>query len=142
MPTDQPLTLGQYLRQERKRLGMSVDELVSRSGINRSHLFRIERDQRTPKPTTLTRLATALDLDLADLSAVAGYPVASELPAPMLYLRAKYRDLPEADLAALTADVARVLAEHGLDGDSRPGPGEDEAGNAPTASSHSKGGRS
>jgi transcriptional regulator with XRE-family HTH domain len=128
----QALRLGQYLRQKRRALGLSTQEVANRSGVNRAHLVRIESGTWTPKPETLKAVAKALDLDLADVWTVAGFREATELPAPMLYLRAKYRDLPESTIAALSRDVAKVLEEHGLTGEGLKG---DEPGDASTASS-------
>jgi transcriptional regulator with XRE-family HTH domain len=140
----QPTSLGAYLRQRRQSLGLSTQEVANRSGINRAQVVRIENGTSAqPGADTLKGLAAALDLDLSDIWAMAGYREAADLPTPMLYLRAKYRDLPESDLAALSRDVARILADHGLGGNGEPAPGEDELDDdAFTASSHSKGGTS
>jgi transcriptional regulator with XRE-family HTH domain len=96
--------------------------------MNYQTVLRIEQGEfATPGPDKLKALARALQLDLTDVWSMAGYAFDTDLPAPLPYLRAKYRDLPAKELRALSRDVARVLAEHGIDGTSRPAPGEDEA---------------
>lgn len=124
----QPATqLGTYLRQRRETLGLSVRGLARRSGLNHQTVNRIERGEfATPGPDKLKALATALELDLTDVWAMAGYGFDTDLPAPLPYLRAKYRDLPAKELAALSRAVAQVLAAHGIDASHGPAPGEDE----------------
>lgn len=120
--------LGDYLRKHREVQGLSQRRLAQASGINQSTVIRIERgDFVNPTPDTVRALATTLDLPLSDVWRVAGYEVDPELPAPMPFLRAKYRDLPADQLEALTKDVADVLKQHGIDPEGRPAAGEDEA---------------
>lgn len=129
--------LGQYLRNRRRELGLTTLEVATRSGINRAQVVRIENGtSASPNADSLKGLARALDLDLADVWAAAGYQEASQLPAPMLYLRAKYRDLPESALQTLSKEVARVLREHGLESTTRPAPGEDETDDETLTSPH------
>lgn len=128
MNKNRAVALGRYLRTRREQLGISARELGRVSGMNYQTVLRIEQGEfATPGPDKLKALAQALRLDLTDVWSLAGYGFDTDLPAPMPYLRAKYRDLPAKELTALSRDVARVLAEHGIDGNRRPAPGEDEA---------------
>jgi transcriptional regulator with XRE-family HTH domain len=125
--------LGRYLQRKREALGLSARQLARMSGMNYQTVLRIEQGEfATPGPDKLKALAHALGLDLTDVWSMAGYGFDTDLPAPMPYLRAKYRDLPANELAALSRDVARVLAAHGIDGNRRPAPGEDETDDIPT----------
>lgn len=145
MTDSRVIQLGNYLRHRREQLGWSARRLGRLSGLNYQTVTRIEQGEfDRPGPDKLKAMAEALDLDLTDVWAIIGYDTANELPAPLPYLRAKYRDLPEDDLDALSRDVARVLRAHGIDGGGRPVPGEDEFDDEPplTASSPSKGGTS
>jgi transcriptional regulator with XRE-family HTH domain len=128
MDHEQAVQLGKLLRDRREELGLSTRRLAEISGVNHPTIIRIERgDFATPGPDKLKALAKALDLNLADLWNVAGYGSDTDLPSPVRYLRAKYRDLPEATVQALSRDVEAALKRHGIEPTSGPAPGEDEA---------------
>jgi transcriptional regulator with XRE-family HTH domain len=119
--------VGEYLRIAREAKGLSQRRLALLSGINQSTVIRVERgDHTNPSPDTLKALARALELPLEELRTIAGYGVGSSLPEPMPFLRAKYKNLPDDQLDALTRDVATVLREHGIDPNGRPSAHEDE----------------
>jgi transcriptional regulator with XRE-family HTH domain len=52
------------LHQERVRIGLSMNALAERSGLNQSAVSLIERRLRSPNLETLLRLADALEIDL------------------------------------------------------------------------------
>lgn len=119
--------IGEYLRTAREAQGLSQRRLAILSGINQSTVIRIERgDFTSPSPDTLQALAGTLNLPLEEVWTIAGYGAGSALPGPMPFLRAKYRDLPDDQLDALTRDVAEVLKRHGIDPNGRPVGNEDE----------------
>ena len=118
--------LGNFFRDRREELGLSAREVGRRSGVNYQTVIRIENGEfDRPGPDKLKAMADSLDVTLNTVWEIIGYSD-TRLPEPMPYLRAKYRDLPSADLDALSLDVARVLRSHGIDGFGRPLPGEDE----------------
>ncbi len=120
-------TLGQAIRARREALGLSGRELAERIGAPNSTIVRIESGEITaPTPDTLARLAAALRIDLADLYALADYPMPKALPTFRPYLRSKYRDLPPAAVDDLTRAFKRVIEKHGYDPDG-PASGQDEA---------------
>ncbi len=136
------LYLGEYLSARRHELGLSTHEVARRSGVNQAQVSRIEQGvARNPNPDTLVGIAKALELETADVWTAAGYSNAIDLPSPMPYLRAKYRDLPEAQLRALSRDVSDALRRQGIDPSGRPKPGEDETPEPSTHSSPKKGGQ-
>lgn len=61
--------LGAAIRSLRRARKMSQERLAIASGTARPCLSRIERGLAVPKLPTLTRISSALDVDLADLFA-------------------------------------------------------------------------
>lgn len=73
----------------------------------------------------LQALATALDLELADLYSAVGYSSAESLPSFTPYLRSKYGDLPAPAQAELAQSFQHIAHKYGYDANG-PAPGEDE----------------
>ena len=122
MDPDQAKALGQYLRSRREALKLSTRGLAALAGVPDSTIVRFEQGAyAAPSPDKLARLAEALGLNLADVYALANYAAPADLPSVGPYLRTKYRDLPPEALDALSRDVSRVLARHGID-PTGPGP--------------------
>jgi len=83
--------LGRLLESHRRQAGLSLDQLASAVGIDKSTIFRIEQGRiEAPSPQKLQRLATALGTEVEDYFALAGYFTAHGLPGLGPYLRAKY----------------------------------------------------
>jgi transcriptional regulator with XRE-family HTH domain len=100
----EPSTLGEYLRAERERAGISQRHLASRVGIHNSYLARLENGETAnPAADLLQRIADILEISSADLLAFIGVKPPEGLPDLAPYLRAKYR----LDDAAI-----REMAEH------------------------------
>lgn len=94
--------LGEYIRQRRDVLNMSLRQLAERSGYSRGSLSLIENGLRAPTPETLQRIAEALRVDYEDLYAVSGISLPEKLPELDAYLRTRYRDeLTAADRRSL-----------------------------------------
>jgi transcriptional regulator with XRE-family HTH domain len=56
-----PITLKDKLREHRKKLGYSLDDLARLSGSSKSYLWELEnRDQRRPSAEKLTKIAEVL----------------------------------------------------------------------------------
>jgi len=54
------------LRQQRESAGLSLDEVASRSGIDKAQLSRLENGKvQDPRPSTLSRYARAIGKRLA-----------------------------------------------------------------------------
>jgi len=64
---DPRLALGRQVARLRRARGLSQEALARRSGLSRSYLASLERGHRNVGLVNLHRLATALDLALADL---------------------------------------------------------------------------
>ena len=126
MKPKQAKKLGRYLRDRRNELGLSVRDLEEIAEVSNATIVRFEQGAfAAPAPDKLSRIAEALKLSLADVFALAGYAVPSDLPTFNGYLRTKYRGLPAPAVAELERSFARVAKRHGFNPDG-PAPGEDE----------------
>ncbi len=118
--TPDPLAarIGARIRSFRKEQRFSFDAFVEETGLGRGYVSELERGLVVPTVATLTRVARALELTLADL--VVGEtererlfedtrgmpdPRVRQLRAAALQIRAEY--VAEAERALLVADVAR-----------------------------------
>ena len=63
------MNIGPTIRNFRLRKGMSQGDLEDRAGLPHCRLSRLERGDATPSLDTLARLATALDVPLAQFVA-------------------------------------------------------------------------
>lgn len=61
--------LAQRIADLRARRGWTLAEFAERSGVSKSMLSKVERQEASPTATTLLRLAAALELTLAELMA-------------------------------------------------------------------------
>lgn len=59
--------LAARIRDERKRLGWTLDRLAARAGISTGFLAYLEQNKKKPSLATIDRLAHALGLPIADL---------------------------------------------------------------------------
>ena len=66
-PTPQLVMLGLAVRRCRRERDLSQEALAARAGVGAKHLGEIERGNSDPRVTTVIRIATALDLRVADL---------------------------------------------------------------------------
>jgi transcriptional regulator with XRE-family HTH domain len=118
--------LGQWLRERRQEAGIGTTDLAKRTGINDATITRIEQGViARPDPRKLSRIADILELNLADVYAMAGYATTTDLPSFQPYLRRKYQDLPEDALDDLQQAFDRIVKQHGYDPHG-PRNGEDE----------------
>lgn len=59
--------IGHNIRQQRKRLGWSQEELAIKSRLNRSYIGGVERGERNIRISTVSKLAQALGIPPSDL---------------------------------------------------------------------------
>ena len=59
--------LGERLRDQRLKLGVSQEEIAHLAGLNVSNFGKIERGMSNPTLHTIVRVASVLDLDPGDL---------------------------------------------------------------------------
>jgi transcriptional regulator with XRE-family HTH domain len=106
----QNLTLGQYLEQARQETGCSIRQLAAESGVHRSSIDRLLRDEvDEPSPDTLSRIASALELNSADLFVLAGLPIPRKLPSVDVMLRTEY-GLSDKGLAEAKRNIEAIAA--------------------------------
>lgn len=143
MNSRQAEKLGARLRRQREALELTVRDLAARSGMSFSTIARIEQGLfDKPRPEKLAALADALGLNQTEIMRQAGYRPLTNLPAPAMYLRAKYRHLASEQLEAMGRDVEKVLKRYGIS-PSEPAAGEDERseGKPRAVAKSKKGGR-
>ena len=68
MNTAPLVILGQRIREHRKALGWTQEELADRAGIDRSYVGGVERGDRNLTFTVLCRLCESLHCDVAALT--------------------------------------------------------------------------
>jgi transcriptional regulator with XRE-family HTH domain len=78
----EPSRIGERLRAERQRKGMTVREIARRIGVSPSLISQIERDKVNPSVATLWALVTVLGLHMGDLFANADAPPGLRPVAP------------------------------------------------------------
>ena len=60
------------LEDERRRQGLSLNEVATRAGLSHTMVMRVEKHERLPTIDTLLRIAEALECDLGLLIQSAG----------------------------------------------------------------------
>ncbi|HIG25126.1 MAG TPA: XRE family transcriptional regulator [Acidimicrobiia bacterium] len=65
---------GPLLRQRRKELKWTLDDLAAHSGVSRSMVSQIERSETNPTFATLWNLTQALNIDFSDLTTPTAEP--------------------------------------------------------------------
>jgi transcriptional regulator with XRE-family HTH domain len=55
-------SLGEFIREKRKALGLTQEELCEKVGIEQGYLTQIERNKRIGSPETIVRIARALGI--------------------------------------------------------------------------------
>ncbi len=126
MNPSQANRLGEWLRERRREAGLGTTELAKRTGINDATITRIEQGFiAKPDPRKLSRIADVLDLNLADVYAMAGYAAPSDLPSFQPYLRRKYDGLSDQAIDDLEQAFERIIKKHGYE-PTGPRRGEDE----------------
>jgi len=104
---DETQNLGSIVRQQRNRLGLTLRDLLAKSGVSLSNLGRIEKAQRYPSARILRQIAKPLNLDEKELFNLAGYLPTDQLTTPDLE---KYKMLAELDVLInrTTADLNHI----------------------------------
>lgn len=117
-------TLRRLLRAARENAGLSIRQLSEDSGVDKAMISRMESGEtKTAQLGTLNKLATALEVDPARFYESAGYFADQAMPAPAIYFRSQYGQLPDEAVEQLERYACRLQQRYGV---SRPKPGEDE----------------
>jgi transcriptional regulator with XRE-family HTH domain len=100
-------TVGQTLKQARKALGLTQQQLAARMGVKPAYVAGLESDKWRPSLGLLSRLAPALDLEPKKLFLLA-YPEARSL------ISAKPRRRPRDHAWRAFVKNKRLLARHNV----------------------------
>lgn len=71
--------LGDFLKENRVSLDISLRKLAEISGVSFSHLSKIERGEHQPSKETLEILAQSLNIDIYQLFLLAGYSTEADM---------------------------------------------------------------
>jgi transcriptional regulator with XRE-family HTH domain len=109
MSKSQSKALGRLIARERAKTKLTQRALAEKAGVTHPTILRLERAEfGRPDPKKLQRIAHALDLDVADFFALAGYVPSESLPSFGPYLRIRWaEELSEEDRRALERDFER-----------------------------------
>ncbi|MHB8464800.1 MAG: helix-turn-helix domain-containing protein [Acidimicrobiales bacterium] len=122
MTQEQAHQVGEFIREARDRLAMSLRDLASRCGVHATTIRKIEQGQiAQPSPQVLQRIARAIGCDYEDLAALAGVSLPEGLPTLPVYLRTKY-ELSQDEIRQVDGYVRylREQHEHEADDDAQP----------------------
>ena len=61
------LKFAQQVRQARKKLGISQEELADRAGVHRTYIGMIERAEKNITLINIEKISRALDIKISDL---------------------------------------------------------------------------
>lgn len=96
MPDANMNPLAELIRMTRESAGLTLYALEAKSGVPRSHIFRMESGKATnPGKDVMNRLAKALDIDAEALYEAHWKTNQQPLPGASTYLRSRYRLTPE-----------------------------------------------
>lgn len=109
---EQPVSLGEFLRNAREAAGLSKLQLATMSSLGRMTIQRLETDYYDePSPDDLVRLARALELNETDLFLLAGLPVPKRTASLDVMLRTEYGLPPEA-IDEAKRNIAELVAKY------------------------------
>lgn len=110
---EQPVSLGEFLRNARETAGLSKLQLATMSGLGRMTIQRLETDwyAEPPTPDDLVRLARALELNETDLFLLAGLPIPKRAASLDIMLRTEYGLPPEA-IDEAKRNIAELVAKY------------------------------
>lgn len=61
------IKFGEKVREERKKKGLSQEQLAEKAGVHRTYIGMIERGEKNITLANIEKIAKALDLEFADL---------------------------------------------------------------------------
>lgn len=118
MKPAQVKAIGAFLRSKREALGLSMRDLEAISGVGNSVIARFETGQfGRLDPDKLARLSRALGVPLNDVLAAGGITSGADLPRYGVYLRTRYQEIPEEEIAKIERYFARIAHRYGIDED-------------------------
>jgi transcriptional regulator with XRE-family HTH domain len=114
MKPERATGLGQLLKAKREERALSTHRLAAAAGMDQATIVRLEAGSiAAPRPDKLSRIALVLGISGADVFALAGYTVPTDLPSLRPYMQAKYDGLLDEDLDRIETYVARIAKKRG-----------------------------
>lgn len=104
--------LGLLLRGYRRRMNLTKAQLAQRAGVSASFVTYIEKGQRRPSLTMLTRLMQALDLTASERRALfraGGYQPMGEIVPRLSNLSEQLAELPQPERDELIEEFSRMI---------------------------------
>ena len=115
--------LARAIRDRRQEMELSARELARRAGVDNATIVLLEQGKiPLPRVDTVRSIPQVLNLPLADIYTTINWLPEDALPSLRPYMRAKYAELSEADLAEIERFV-NVVSNRNRKGPAR---GEDE----------------
>ncbi|WP_300464826.1 helix-turn-helix transcriptional regulator [uncultured Nocardioides sp.] len=115
--------LARAIRDRRQEMELSARELARRAGVDNATIVLLEQGKiPLPRVDTVRSITQVLNLPLADIYTTINWLPEDALPSLRPYMRAKYAELSEADLAEIERFV-NVVSNRNRKGPAR---GEDE----------------
>jgi len=116
MKPERAQQLGRLLKARREERGLSTHRLAAAAEMDQATIVRLEAGSIVaPRPDKLSRIAQVLGISGADVFALAGYVVPSDLPSLRAYLSSKYGGLQVDDIDKIETYVARIAKKRGFD---------------------------
>lgn len=87
------MSLAKKIREERKKAGLTLDELADKAGLSKTYLWELEQDEdgvKRPSAEVVLKIADALSLTIADLMGLPTVKVQKEtinLPKSLIEFR-------------------------------------------------------
>jgi|APSaa5957512622_1039677.scaffolds.fasta_scaffold01951_13 transcriptional regulator with XRE-family HTH domain len=63
---DSIMAIGKTLRSLRKKAKLSQEELAEKCNLHRTYIGALERDEKSPTISTLTKIVNALNISMSD----------------------------------------------------------------------------
>jgi len=69
MPSEKKMYIGEVVRNERQRLGISLDEASRKTGVSKAMLGQVERNESNPTLSTVWKISAGLRIPMSTLLA-------------------------------------------------------------------------
>lgn len=106
------MSLAKRIQDERKRAGLTLDQLAERAGVSKTYIWELENDtkgEKKPSADVLLRVAAALSTTIADLLALPSVRV-DESTVDLSPSLLEFRDWMKQIKESLTQDDLHDLA--------------------------------
>ncbi|WP_191569292.1 helix-turn-helix domain-containing protein [Paracoccus yeei] len=98
------------IKEHRKRLGLTLDQLATASGLTKGYLSLLENEKRDPSAEALRSLAAALEVDVTDM--IAPETADARDAIEMLMIFRNLEDDARADLFRIAQKMPKKTEDH------------------------------